>query len=89
MTTKIRPLVGYLKSRKAIDSFLSGNSKREFEIRVQSEGASQRLRPNEACGRDWYSPDLGAWVTGDKFTVDQLNSVRKSTDGVLVLYTYD
>ena len=94
MTTEIkknevRSLRGFLRSRRAIEKFLEGCSGSEFEVRVMGTqqdaldtNYSEKLRPFETSGRDWYTPYLG-WISGGSFTLDQIDSVRKQQGGTL------
>lgn len=43
---------------------------------------SERLRPYEASGRDWYTPFLG-WISGHSFTLDEIDIARKNQGGTL------
>lgn len=80
-----RTLEGELRSRRAIEKFLDGNSGREF--RCWSLEGNPRLRPFEAGGRSWYHRGLG-WISNQN-TVEELDAQRKRDGGILVLFTFE
>lgn len=86
-----RMLRGYLRSRRAIEKFLAGDSGREFAVRVVADDMSdsrERLRPFESADSDWRCDELG-YVTGRGVSADAMDAARKRAGGVLVLVSFD
>ena len=91
-----RALLGTLKSRRAIERFLSGDSTQaNFLCRVigdDAEPTGERLRPYEAANREWYCDELAEWVCGRKPTsenIDYLDAARKANGGRLTLRCWE
>lgn len=88
--TTVRMLRGELRSRRAVERFVEGDSGREFRVQVLGDDASptgDRLRPYEAAGRDWYSPYLNLWVHAAD--IDTLDAARQESGGVLRLESWE
>lgn len=89
---KTRMLRGYLKSRKAIERFLAGDSGREFVVKIvggDMRDSNERLQPYEASLRDWFCAEINHWVSGGSVSLDDLDAVRKKCGGVLMLESWD
>ena len=82
-----RPLKGYLRSRRAIEKFLAGESGREFEVHIWKPGIGRvpgKLHSGEAALRDWECMNARTTLS----SVDEMDAARKGAGGVLELVSF-